>query len=77
MEKPQRNPRNERKLLVLPFEASIVGIFLLVMLGAFYVVIRLSPLIFIFAFLLNHHQLSALKDVYPLSYVIRKTFVVV
>lgn len=38
VEKPQRNPRNERKLSVLPFEASIVGIFLLVMLGAFYVV---------------------------------------
>ncbi|XP_056162080.1 dolichyl-diphosphooligosaccharide--protein glycosyltransferase subunit STT3A-like [Syzygium oleosum] len=38
VERPPRNPRNAKKLLVLPFEASIVGIFLLVLLGAFYVV---------------------------------------
>ncbi|KAF7851876.1 hypothetical protein BT93_L2024 [Corymbia citriodora subsp. variegata] len=38
VEKPPINPRNEKKLLVLPFEVSIVGIILLVLLGAFYVV---------------------------------------
>lgn len=76
MERPPRNPRNAKKLLVLPFEASIVGIFLLVLLGAFYVVITLSSLIFIFTFLLNHRQLSSLKNVYPFSYVMWTTFVI-
>lgn len=33
--------RIERRLLVLPFEASVIAIILLVLLGAFYVVCRL------------------------------------
>ncbi|XP_050388201.1 dolichyl-diphosphooligosaccharide--protein glycosyltransferase subunit STT3A [Argentina anserina] len=38
MEKPSIKIRIEKKLLVLPFEGSILALFLLVLLGAFYVV---------------------------------------
>ncbi|KAL6221085.1 hypothetical protein ACLB2K_008837 [Fragaria x ananassa] len=38
VEKPSIKARIEKKLLVLPFEGSILAIFLLVLLGAFYVV---------------------------------------
>ncbi|XP_062090873.1 dolichyl-diphosphooligosaccharide--protein glycosyltransferase subunit STT3A [Humulus lupulus] len=38
VEKPSIKSKIEKRLLVLPFEASIVAIFLLVLLGAFYVV---------------------------------------
>ena len=35
-------PQEEKRLLVLPLEASVIAIFLLVLLGAFYVVCTLS-----------------------------------
>ena len=38
MEKPPTKSKKEKRLLVLPLEASILSIFLLVLLGAFYVV---------------------------------------
>lgn len=40
-EKPSIKSRLEKKLLVLPLEASVLAIFLLVLLGAFYVVYNL------------------------------------
>lgn len=38
VEKPSIKSQIEKRLLVLPFEGSILAIFLLVLLGAFYVV---------------------------------------
>ncbi|WCJ42541.1 Dolichyl-diphosphooligosaccharide--protein glycosyltransferase subunit STT3A [Euphorbia peplus] len=38
VDKPSVRSRIEKRLLVLPFEASIIGVLLLVLLGAFYVV---------------------------------------
>ncbi|KAH7855699.1 hypothetical protein Vadar_027828 [Vaccinium darrowii] len=38
VEKISVKPQEEKRLLVLPLEASVIGIFLLVLLGAFYVV---------------------------------------
>jgi len=42
VEKASIRSRIERRLLVLPLEASVIAIILLVLLGAFYVVHRLS-----------------------------------
>lgn len=39
VEKPSLKSRIQKRLLVLPFATSIVALFLLVLLGAFYVVI--------------------------------------
>lgn len=39
VEKPPSKSQIKKRLLVLPMEASIIAIFLLVLLGAFYVVI--------------------------------------
>lgn len=38
VEKPSLASRGEKRLLVLPLETSLIAIFLLVLLGAFYVV---------------------------------------
>lgn len=42
VEKISVKPQEEKRLLVLPLEASVISIFLLVLLGAFYVVCTLS-----------------------------------
>lgn len=46
VEKPSIKSKKEKRLLVLPLEASIVSIFLLVLLGAFYVVYIFSLSLF-------------------------------
>lgn len=42
VEKPSVKAQTKKRLLVLPFEASIIAILLLILLGAFYVVMELS-----------------------------------
>jgi dolichyl-diphosphooligosaccharide--protein glycosyltransferase len=42
VEKPSVKSQIKKRLLVLPLEASIIAILLLVLLGAFYVVLELS-----------------------------------
>lgn len=42
VEKPSVKAQIKKRLLVLPFEASILAILLLILLGAFYVVMELS-----------------------------------
>lgn len=46
VEKPSVRSKIEKKLLVLPLEASIISIFLLVLLGAFYVVYNFPVTLF-------------------------------
>lgn len=46
VEQPSVKSRIEKRLLVLPLEASILAIFLLVLLGAFYVVCNFLPSLF-------------------------------
>lgn len=41
--KPSIKSKIEKRLLVLPLETSIIALFLLVLLGAFYVVCTLAP----------------------------------
>ena len=47
VEKPSIKSKIEKRLLVLPLEASIIAIFLLVLLGAFYVVISFFQFYFL------------------------------
>lgn len=46
VEKPSIKSQIEKRLLVLPFEGSVLAIFLLVLLGAFYVVYKFSSFLF-------------------------------
>lgn len=46
VEKPSIKSKIEKRLLVLPLEASVIAIFLLVLLGAFYVVINFVQILF-------------------------------
>lgn len=50
VEKPSIKSQIEKRLLVLPFEGSVLAIFLLVLLGAFYVVYKFSsfPIFYVF-----------------------------
>lgn len=55
IEKPSVKPQITKMPLVLPVEASIFALFLIVLLGAFYVV-SILPLIFSFFFKFSHRK---------------------
>ena len=58
--KPSIKSRTEKRLLVLPLETSIIALFLLVLLGAFYVVCIPLPLISGIFTISWHHALKCI-----------------